>query len=68
MFGYFAEGKFYLELTMKAEASASYTESRKRPLVRCDSEAISRKVGHSKVQPKKHSDPSRTAEHLRNNF
>ena len=30
---------------MKAEASAAYMqESRKRPLVRCDSESISRKV------------------------
>jgi vacuolar protein sorting-associated protein 13D len=40
------DNKFYLELTMKAdnERGVPATDPKKRPKVRCDSEAISRKV------------------------
>ena len=48
------ENKYYLELTMKADASTAYMQdSRKRPLVRCDSESVSRKVNVIKLTLRK---------------
>ena len=42
----FADGKYYIELTMRAETELGVqsNDPRRRPRIRCDSEAISLKV------------------------